>query len=103
MIDYNIDDGLFDEDFWFAYYRPVKNPYSGYCLFDVDGEPAKLVEETSKVNRVWTWVDGGDNEIDLIVNGYYPEYAKGYYITEVEYHPLQQIKIPLEKELYYEK
>ena len=97
------DSGLFDEEFWFAVYNPIKNPYSGYCLFDTDGESAKLVEETANADKVWTWVDGGEGEIDLIVNGYYPEHAKGYYITERKYYPEQQIKIPLRNEYYYEK
>ena len=97
------DDATYDEDFWFAYYTPIRNPYSGYCLFDTEGESAKLVADTAKFNRVWTWVDGGEGEIDLLVNGYYPEHAKGYYISQRDFIPTQQIKIPLEKEYYYEE
>lgn len=93
-----------DTETWIEYYGLVKNPYTGFGLFETDELATSLVIDTISLNRVWTWLPAEDeDELDFIQNGYYPEEALGYYITEAPYNPKETTIVPLRDELYYEK
>jgi hypothetical protein len=90
-----MDDCLFDEEYWWALFRPVKNPSKDQYLFACDDDDSEIVEETLG-NYVWTWVAGKKGENDKLINGRFPKKAKGYYITEVGHNMTQKIVIDLE-------
>lgn len=78
-------------DQWVEQYRPITNPTgdSGFfvddkCLmFETYGDDLAVVEKARRENpdKVWTVVEGDDNELYL-GNGYHYVNRIGYFITE---------------------
>lgn len=89
------DDCLFGEEYWWIYFEPVKNPSKDQYLFNCEGEDLEIVKSMLP-NYVWTWIAGKKGEEDILINGYFPKKAKGYYITERGHNLIQKIQISLE-------
>jgi hypothetical protein len=90
---------ILDEETWEEFYGTVPNPYTQFRLFDSSREEEMaLVLDTVSLNRVWSWLPNDEDELDdFLQNGYYPEKAMGYYITEAPYNPQETIIVNLSR------
>jgi hypothetical protein len=74
------------ESEWEVFYRPIKNHIelnASRCgdMFETFGQELEYVKQQS-YNKIWTWIEGSDEDETYIVNGFHHVNRLGYFICE---------------------
>ena len=74
------------ESEWEEFYRPIKNhlaPNSSRRgdMFETFGKELKFVHQ-QHCDKVWTWIEGSDDNKTYIVSGYHHVNRLGYFICK---------------------